>query len=293
VILGGDSAGADDATERRYTVAELARLCGVGAVSVRAWIARGLLPAPRARSLASFGFRELARGRTLTRLLRAGWSAQRIAKAVAAARAIVPDIDAALSGIDPDAGHNLLAVRLPDGRLCTEGGQGLLDFAATPAPGTVRGMRGAGEWFQAGVELEAVGRLAEAARAYERSLPDAGAEAHFNLGNCRYQLGDAEGAEAAFGAAVAIDPDYAEAWNNLGIARGVQNRRGEAILAYEQALSIRPHYADVHYNLADALAAVGDLEGARRHWRAYLGFDPNSRWAEQVRRRLGAEGDAG
>jgi hypothetical protein len=164
VILGGDSAGADDATERRYTVAELARLCGVGAVSVRAWIARGLLPAPRARSLASFGFRELARGRTLTRLLRAGWSAQRIAKAVAAARAIVPDIDAALSGIDPDAGHNLLAVRLPDGRLCTEGGQGLLDFAATPAPGTVRGMRGAGEWFQAGVELEAVGRLAEAPR---------------------------------------------------------------------------------------------------------------------------------
>ncbi len=290
---GGESAASgQDAAERRYTTVELARMCGVGVPSVRAWIARGLLPAPRARSQASFGFRELARCRTLTRLLQAGWTAQRIAKAVAAARAMVPDIDMALAGMDPEAGATMLAVRLPDGRLCTDGGQGLLDFAAAREPALpVRDLRSSGEWFQLGIEAEAKGRIEEAARAYERSLPDGGAEAQFNLGNCRYQLGDAVLAELAFAAAVASEPAYAEAWNNLGIARSAQpNRRAEAVLAFERALQIRPHYADAHYNLADALAAIGDLNGARRHWRLYLGFDPNSRWAEQVRRRLGEGG---
>jgi hypothetical protein len=32
------------------------------------------------------------------------------------------------------------------------------------------------------------------------------------------------------------------------------------------------------------------MDGARSHWRAYLTFDPNSRWAEQVRRRLSSNG---
>jgi tetratricopeptide (TPR) repeat protein len=292
-MLGGGSterAGDDD---RRYTTTELARLCGVGPASVRAWIARGLLPAPRVRSQAAFGFRELVRGRTLARLLRAGWSAARIAKALAAARAVVPDIDVALAGIDPDAGE-LLAVRLPDGRLCTGGGQRLLDFGASASGGAdVRDLRSPLEWFQSGVDAEAAGRLDEAVRAYERSLPAAGVEAHFNLGNCRYQLADLDGAEAAFAAAVAEEPDYAEAWNNLGITRSARQRRTEAIAAFEQALRIRPHYADAHFNLADVLAAVGDMGRARSHWRAYLGFDPNSRWAEQVRRRLAGDGDAG
>ncbi|MGE3171275.1 MAG: tetratricopeptide repeat protein [Planctomycetota bacterium] len=285
--------------ERRYTTTELARLCGVGAASVRAWIARGLLPAPRARSQAAFGFRELVRGRTLARLLRAGWNAQRIARAVAAARPMIADLDAVLAGIDPEAG-DLLAVRLPDGRLATGGGQGLLDFgsggaaAAGVAAAGVRDLRSPMEWFQIGVDAESAGRLDDAVRAYERSLPVAGAEAHFNLGNCRYQLRDLPAAEAAFAAAVAEEPDYAEAWNNLGIVRGARQRRAEAIAAFEQALRIRPHYADAHYNLADVLAAMGDTARARTHWRAYLGFDPNSRWAEQVRRRLAGEGgDAG
>lgn len=282
--------------DRRYTAADLARLCAVSAASVRSWIARGLLSTPRARSVPHFGFRELARCRTLARLLRAGWTAPRIAKAVAAARAVLPDIDAALAGIDADAGIGMVAVRLPDGRLCTEGGQGLLDLGLgdrVPAA-NVRGMRSTAEWFQQGVEFEAAGRFEEAARAYERSLPAGGAEAQFNLGNCRYQLRDFAGAEAAYADAVHLQPDYAEAWNNLGIARVAQlARRGEAVLAFRRALELRPHYADAHYNLADALAAIGDLEGARQHWRAYLNFDPNSRFAELVRRRLQSSGGAG
>jgi tetratricopeptide (TPR) repeat protein len=89
-----------------------------------------------------------------------------------------------------------------------------------------------------------------------------------------------------FAAVIARVPDYAEAWNNLGIVRGEVGDRDGAVVALVRALEIVPHYADAHYNLAEALAVVGDLDGARKHWRAYLTFDPNSRWAEQVRRRL-------
>ncbi len=54
----------------------------------------------------------------------------------------------------------------------------------------------------------------------------------------------------------------------------------------QQSLHLVPHYADAHYNLAEVLAVLDDYAGARRHWQAYLAYDPNSRWAEQVRRRL-------
>ena len=90
----------------------------------------------------------------------------------------------------------------------------------------------------------------------------------------------------SFETALRREPDYAEAWNNLGIARGELSRGPAAIEAFRRALEIVSHYADAHFNLAEALAVQGDLEGARRHFRAYLSYDPNSRWAEQVRQRL-------
>ena len=45
----------------------------------------------------------------------------------------------------------------------------------------------------------------------------------------------------------------------------------------------------VRHRLCDL--ACEDLDGARRHWRAYLSFDPNSRWADQVRRYLQINGE--
>ena len=140
------------------------------------------------------------------------------------------------------------------------------------------------------VEAEASGRLEDAVRDYEYSLPGAGCEARFNLGNCYYAQRRRSEAGKQFLAAIGHAPEYAEAWNNLGIVRGELGDRHGAVEALQRALELVPHYADAHYNLAEALAVVGDLDGARRHWRAYLTFDPNSRWAEQVRRRLQANG---
>lgn len=291
---GGPRApGAD--TKSRYTAAELGRLVGVSAATVRGWAAHGLLPQVPVQARPAFGFRHLARARVLARFHRHGWSAPRIARALAAARAVVDDVDEALAGIELDGPRRPVTLRLADGRLCTADGQGLLDFGAgRKGAGGVLGLRSPQDWFQLGVEAESAGRLAEAVAAYERALPGAGAEAWFNLGNCRYQLGESKGAEAAFAAAVAAAPEYPEAWNNLGIARGARGRTDGAIEAFRRALDLRPHYADAHYNLADALAGRGDLAAARAHWRAYLVYDPFSPWADQVRRRLRAgDGDAG
>jgi len=145
-------------------------------------------------------------------------------------------------------------------------------------------------WFASAVDAEAAGRIEDAVRAYEHALVGGAAEAHFNLGNCYYSLRRRAEARAQFEAATRRSPDYAEAWNNLGIVSGELGDRDGALAALRQALALVPHYADAHYNLAEALAVLGDLDGARRHWRAYLSFDPNSRWADQVRRRLETNG---
>ncbi|MFY9341280.1 MAG: tetratricopeptide repeat protein, partial [Planctomycetota bacterium] len=206
------------------------------------------------------------------------------------ARTVIADHDEALTGLLASIGQRRITVRAPDGRLLEPGGQLLFDFAAAAAStaGETLSLRSPQDWFAIGVDAEAAGRLDDAVRAYERALPGGGVETHFNLGNCYYAMRRRPEASARFAAAVARAPEYAEAWNNLGIVRGELGDRPGAIEALRQALELVPHYADAHYNLAEALAVVGDLDGARAHWRAYLTFDPNSRWADQVRRRLQA-----
>lgn len=281
----------DGGSERTFGVDELAELCGLPVSVIKRWQERGLLQ-PMRGSVRRFAFRSVGTVRTLAELWRAGWSAPRIARAWQLARTVVPDPDAALTGLLASIGTKRVTVRAPDGRLVEQTGQMVFDFSAAaetesePLPQ----LRSAQDWFAIGVDAEAAGRLEDAVRAYEHALPVGSAETHFNLGNCYYELRRRKEAVDQFAAAIARAPDYAEAWNNLGIVRGEVGDRQGAVEALGRALEIVPHYADAHYNLAEALAVVGDLERARTHWRAYLTFDPNSRWAEQVRQRLRTNG---
>lgn len=277
-------AESDNDAGRTFTLPQLAELCGVPPAVVRSWVERELLvPSRRGRS-PLFPFAQVAAARTLTQLRAAGWTALRIGKALARARTVVRDREAALSGLLASIDQERLCVRTPDGRLVEPGGQLLFDFGA-PAGAVVHDLRTAADWFQIGVDAEAHGRLEEAVAAYQRADGD-DAEVAFNLGNCLWRLLRKAEALAAYERAVALAADYAEAWNNLGIARRALGDLPGAVAACSRALALVPYYADAHFNLADALAAGGDREGARRHWRAYLSYDPNSRWAEQVRRRL-------
>lgn len=276
----------DTGSERTFTVDELAELCGLPVNVVNRWVERGLL-LPMRGSVGRFTFRSVGTARTLAELWRAGWSAPRILRAWQLAQSVVEDSHSALTGLLASIGNKRVTVRAPDGRLLEPTGQRVFDFGAAeleadPLPQ----LRSAQDWFAIGVDAEAAGRVSDAVRAYEHAVPSGSAEPHFNLGNCYYELRRHKDAVDQFAAAIARAPDYAEAWNNLGIVRGEVGDRDGAVVALVRALEIVPHYADAHYNLAEALAVVGDLDGARKHWRAYLTFDPNSRWAEQVRRRL-------
>ena len=202
----------------------------------------------------------------------------------------------ALHGLLHAPQGRVLAIRLPNGQLTQACGQRMFDFDAPSgerkAACKVLGLRSPQDWFALGIEAEHEHRLHDAIAAYQRALPQVGAPAWFNLGNCRAELGDAVGAIDAFQQALRTDPCYSEAWNNLGIAQGSLHRLTDAMQSFRRALELAPHYADAHYNLADALATAGEIESARKHWRAYLAYDPNSRWADDVRRRL-RDGDAG
>jgi len=269
-----------------FDAARLASLVGTTTAVLRSWLQRDLLRAcHRQGRLLTFDFRALTTARTLARLQQAGWNAARIERALRQARQLIADPDAALQGLEASIGRRRLCVRLPDGRLVELGGQQLFDFDAGEGA-SLHGLRSPAEWFAIGVEAEAAGRIADALSAYQQALPAGSAEVHFNLGNCHYALGDKQQAREQFAATVALAPDYAEAWNNLGNVQGQLGDTAAAVAAYRRALELVPYYADAHYNLADVLAAAGDLVAARQHWRAYLSYDPNSRWAEQVRQRL-------
>lgn len=273
------------AGERTFTLAELAEFCGLPASVLRRFVDRELL-VPVRGSADCFAFRTAGTARVLAQLYRAGWTAPRIDRAWRLARRVVRDADEALTGLLASIGQRRITVRTPDGRLVEPGGQLLFDFAAACGARPLPALRAPEDWFAIGVEAEAAGRIDDAVRAYEHATVGGGAEAHFNLGNCYYSQRRRSDAAAQFLAAIGKAPDYAEAWNNLGVVRGELGDRDGAIAALRHALELVPHYADAHYNLAEALAVAGDLESARAHWRAYLTFDPNSRWAEQVRRRL-------
>jgi len=278
---------AEVARERTFSVLELAQHCGLPSAVVERWLEGGLL-VPMRGSTRRFDFRAVGAARTLCELRRAGWTTSRIKARWFEAQRVIPDPAEALSGLLASVGARSVTVRLPDGRLLEPTGQRVFDFgdAASAGPTELPRLRGPQDWFALGVDAEAAGRVEDAARAYEHALPDCSAETHFNLGNCYYELRRRKEATDQFVAAIGRAPDYAEAWNNLGIVRGeIGDGRG-AVEALERALALIPHYADAHYNLAEALSAIGELSRAREHWRAYLTFDPNSRWAEQARRRL-------
>ncbi|MCR9243451.1 MAG: tetratricopeptide repeat protein [bacterium] len=281
------------ANQRTFSADDLAELCGLPPAVVRRWIDRELL-LPQRGSVGEFSFQAMARARTLAKLWRAGWNAPRIAHAWRLARTVIDDSEEALTGLLASIGRRRLTVRMSDGRLVEPGGQLVFDFeraAIAEGEPALPTMRAPKAWFAIAVEAEAAGRIEDAVRAYEHALEDDNPEAHFNLGNCYYSIRRRQQARERFETAVELSPNYAEAWNNLGVVRGELNDREGAILALERALAIVPHYADAHYNLAEALAVAGDLERARRHWRAYLSFDPNSRWADQVRRYLQINGE--
>jgi tetratricopeptide (TPR) repeat protein len=127
-----------------------------------------------------------------------------------------------------------------------------------------------------GVRLARTGATAGALAAFERAcrrnpaLP----EAHLGRGLLLAQAANHAEAQAAFQHALALDPEMPEALEGLALSLLQQNRTREAAMAYARVVHRGTGSADTHFNLALALARLGEREGAARECREAIRLRP-------------------
>jgi len=125
--------------------------------------------------------------------------------------------------------------------------------------------------------------LQEAAVAYRRSLDlQADPKVWNDLGVVLDLLDEADGAEGAFRAALALEPRYALAWLNLGCARMNARQFEGACEALEQGLALRPDDAGAWGRLAACQRMLGRREAAAASLERLLRYRPLARdlWLE-------------
>jgi Flp pilus assembly protein TadD len=134
--------------------------------------------------------------------------------------------------------------------------------------------------YSLGCALDAVGDVAGAEIAYGATIADASpqtaAMAYCMLGVIRADRGDAAGAEAAFRAGAAADPQHAKAHANLGTQLIRRGDKAGAEAAYRAAIAADPQHANAHGNLGTILGDRGDVAGAARLFAAALQNDPSN-----------------
>lgn len=102
--------------------------------------------------------------------------------------------------------------------------------------------------LNAAAGLERVGRVDEAAMAYEAILQrwPGSLGGLIGRGNARYAAGDLDGAKAAYRAALEHHPGAAAAWNNLADVLAAQGARDEALIAARRAVALGGLHAEVY-----------------------------------------------
>lgn len=68
----------------------------------------------------------------------------------------------------------------------------------------------------------------------------------------------------------------AEAYSNLGNVLKEKGQLKEALANYRHAVKLKPDFIDGYINLAAALVAAGDLEGAVQAYATALNYNPVS-----------------
>ena len=121
-------------------------------------------------------------------------------------------------------------------------------------------------------------KLEEAEASYGQAIvlkPDF-AEAHNNLGITLKELGRLEEAEVILKQAIVLKPDFAEAHNNLGITLQELGKLEEAEVSCRQAIILKPDFAEAHYDLGIILQKQGRFENAISSFTQASFIDPNN-----------------
>ncbi len=145
----------------------------------------------------------------------------------------------------------------------------------------------AAEYYRRALDLEAAGRLVEAAAQVDRALAaGAGRDAQLLAVKLAILREDWDAATPTLERLVKENPRDADAQYNLGL---VAQRRGsfnKARAAYLAALRAEPSYAAARYNLAVLTWDAGARDEARHHAQKFLELGPHDPRAPELRRKV-------
>ena len=156
----------------------------------------------------------------------------------------------------------------------------------------------ANAYYNRGVVKGELGQRDEAIADYDEAIglkPDF-VEAYNNRGNAKVALGQHDEAIADYDEAIRLKPDYADAYNNRGVVKGKLGQSEDAIADYNEAIRLKPDFADAYYNRGDARSALGQRAEAIADYDEAIRLKPdfietyNNRGIEKVE--LGQIADA-
>jgi predicted TPR repeat methyltransferase len=137
--------------------------------------------------------------------------------------------------------------------------------------------REAGVWNNLGNVLMAMDRLADADKAFRRSLALAeSAEAHTSVARVQRRRQEWQRSEASCRRALALAPGCGEAWHYLSLALLAQHRTGAAFEAAVQAELLLPAQSRRRETYGRALSAAGEHERAVAFYRDWLDKEPDN-----------------
>jgi tetratricopeptide (TPR) repeat protein len=267
-----------------YRTDDVARLLGLPPQRIRSYARAGFITPERGpRNEYLFSFQDLVLLRTASELARSRVAPKRISEALSRLRARLPT-GRTLSGMRIyAAGDEIVVSDSAEPPWNPRSGQFHMEFdvadLADDAVPIARSMsrqahaaaveRSATEWFELGLELEAV-TPDEARAAYERALAaDATlVDARINLGRLLQEAGCLEDAETHY-RTILETGEHALAAYNLALVMEDLGRTTDAIRAYGRALSADPELAEAHFNLARIHEQRGDSRAAIRHFNGY------------------------
>jgi tetratricopeptide (TPR) repeat protein len=267
-----------------YRTDDVARLLGLPPHRIRSYARAGFVTPERGpRNEYLFSFQDLVLLRTAAELARSRVAPKRISEALSRLRARLPT-GRTLSGMRIyAAGDEIVVSDSAEPPWNPRSGQFHIEFdvadladEAVPVARSISWQahaaaveRSAAEWFELGLELEAV-TPDEARAAYERALAaDATlVDARINLGRLLQEAGRLGDAETHY-RTVLETGEHALAAYNLALVMEDLGRAADAIRAYGRALAADPELAEAHFNLARIYEKRGDSRAAIRHFNGY------------------------
>ena len=184
-----------------------------------------------------------------------------------------------LTGLRITAVGNEIVVREGSVQRQVDSGQVLMDFELAPSAAAVIvhspastsvAADDAVDWFQRGVEFEAVDKGA-AEQAYRRAIAEAPdhVDPVLNLGVMLCDAGRYDEAVALYHHAIKHCPQEPLLHFNLAVALEDSDHAEQALASYEHCTQLAPRFADAHFNAARLHEQLGHATKAIRHYSEY------------------------